>query len=151
MALSVSGVQEIAPKSKDQSGESMGTQHSFPGGIASKLSATRKHLIFSSLELLFLTPPRKLHHTGGRQIYDPRQSIHPSSTKGLNDAQDGSTTSPYFMFICPQTRCTERERVGAGEKGQDHRVDISVSAPALEHAWQPGSCPENHTKLHQEH
>lgn len=52
MALSVSGVQEIEPKSKDQSRETMGTQHWFPGQIASKLSATRKHPVFASLELL---------------------------------------------------------------------------------------------------
>ena len=43
------------------------------------------------------------------------------------------------------------ERVGDGEKGQDRRADTLVSAPAVQHAWQPGSYTGNRTELHQEH
>lgn len=80
--------------------EAMGTQHWFPGEVAGRPSGTRRYPVFSSLELLFLTP-RNLHHKGG-QFYDPWQSWHPSATKGLNDGQDGSTTSAYVHLSSNQ-------------------------------------------------
>lgn len=41
--------------------------------------------------------------------------------------------------------------VKVGKQGQDRRADTLISAPVVEHAWQPGSYTGNCTELHQEH
>lgn len=85
-----------------------------------------KESVCSSLALPFLILPGNLHHKGGRQLCEPWQSQHPPATKGLDDGSDGSTNSPYFIVICPQTSCTEGQEGGLGLKTKDRTAQLTL-------------------------
>lgn len=81
-----------------------------------------------------------LHHKGGRQLCHLWQSQHPSATKGLNNTQDGSTTSPYSTLIYSQTRCTEGQ-ASWGHRGRglelerkDKTAEVTLLSLHLEYS-----------------